>query len=199
MSMTMLRIASRTAAWRRLTTTPTRVALLSARKFLIILALVLSAQTAIADEANDAVQVLTKLWKGKSDDGTSTQFEGDSRTLRIRLVADPRKDGVVRNETTEAPFKFLQTTDPSDYLIVTCHKERKCVLVSCLFKRACVSSTAVMHDPIYRDPERERTVYSKQWWAAGWANPSDIERVTQALRILIQLNAPQQFDTLKQK
>jgi hypothetical protein len=172
----------------------------SAGKFLVTFILAVCVQTALADEASDAVQVLERLWKAKSDDGTATQFVGDSQILRIRM-AGQGKDGVVRIETTEAPFRFLQIADPSGFLrssdsALSCYQKRECVFVSCLFDRACVSSTVVMHDPVYRDPEREGTFYSKQRWAAGGVNPNDIERVTQALRILIRLNAPPQFDPL---
>ena len=148
------------------------------------LALVVGMQTAIADEAGDAVEVLSRLWK-HSYRGAATQFVGDSQTLRIRLTGGPREDGTVFTQTTEAPFRFLEIPTPDlnwSSLLGECHQERSCILVACVFKRLCVSEAWVDHDPIYQDPEREHTTYSKRNFAVGWVNPADAENVKQALR-----------------
>jgi hypothetical protein len=164
------------------------------RKFLVILALAISAQTAIADEASDAVQVLSRLWKGASDHGSATQFMGDSKIFRIR-TAGQMDDGIVYVETSEAPFRFLQIPDfPSDLLWTECFRARQCISVACLFKRECISLTEVEHDPVYQDPQREATHYFKRAEAGGYLNPADADSVTQALRTLIRLNAVPPFD-----
>jgi hypothetical protein len=113
----------------------------SAGKFLITLALAVSVRTALADEASDAVQVLTRLWRGHDDSGWVTQFIGDSRTFKMRRVGQ-LTDGTVAIVTTEAPFKFLQISEP-DVRYDVCLRAQRCLVVTCLFKRPCISSTVV--------------------------------------------------------
>ena len=79
-------------------------------KLLVILTLVVGVQSAAADEATDAVQVLSRLWKGPSDHGSASQFVGDSKTFRMRVTGQ-MDDGIVYIKTSEAPFRFLQIPD----------------------------------------------------------------------------------------
>jgi hypothetical protein len=164
------------------------------RRLLVILVLAVSAQTAVADEASDAVQVLSRLWKGPSDHGSASQFVGDSKTFRMR-ISGQMDDGTVYIETTEAPFRFLQIRSfPTEVLWMSCFQARTCVNVACLFGRECFSMTEVEHDPVYQDPQREATHYFKSREAGGYVNPKDADSVTQALRTLIRLNAAPPFN-----
>lgn len=126
---------------------------------IIIVALFSTIQTAIADEAADAVQVLSKLWKGKSDTG-SHQFVGDSKTYKMRLVGQT-DDGTVYVLTNEAPFRLLEISDAPEGVWFQCFHDHKCLVVGCRFKRECIYETEVKSDPVYRDPQREGTYYSK--------------------------------------
>jgi hypothetical protein len=157
-----------------------------------IVALVGSIHTAIADEASDAVQVLSKLWRGE-DGKHSTEFIGDSKTFRIRDVYRS-SDGTVSSVTTsEASFRHLEKDPyPRDFLG---HRlDKPAVGVRCLFKRPCISRTGVIYDPVYRDRER-RVSYPEVPHYYGFVTPSDGDNVRRALGTLIlRLNAAPPFE-----
>jgi hypothetical protein len=78
----------------------------AAQRLMVILALAGTVHSAAADEATDAVQVLSKLWTGTDFGGSATQFVGDSTSFRMRVVTR-NSDGTVSVATSEAPFGFL--------------------------------------------------------------------------------------------
>jgi hypothetical protein len=164
------------------------------RKIIVILALAGGVQTAAADEASDAVQTLSKLWKGDSAIGSSSQFVGDSKTFRMRTVGQT-DDGRAYVITSEAPFKFLTIPDsPLSAIWEECLDADNCVLVACLFERECIVDTEVEDDPVYRDPQREATHYFKRAEGGGYVNPANAHSVRRALHTLIELNAASPFD-----
>ncbi len=159
------------------------------RKLMVILALVGGVQTAVADEASDAVRTLSKLWKGHSAIGSWSQFVGDSKTFRMR-TAGRTEDGRAYVTTSEAPFKSLTIPDsPLNAIWEDCLDADNCVLVACLSERECIVDTEVEHDLDYRDPQRKADHYFKRAELGGYVNPAHAHSVLRALRILIQLNA----------
>lgn len=162
------------------------------RKLIVILALAGGVQTAAADEASDAVQTLSRLWKGDSAIGSSSQFVGDSKTFRMR-TAGQTGDGRAYVITSEAPFRFLTIPDsPLSAIWEECLDTDNCVLVACLFERECIVETEVEDDP--GDPQREATHYFKRAEGGGYVNPANAHSVGRALRTLIELNAAPPFD-----
>ncbi len=157
------------------------------RKLIVILALAGGVQAAAADEASDAVQTLSKLWKGNSASGSSSQFVGDSNTFRMR-TAGQTDDGTAYVITSEAPFRFLTIPDsPLSAIWEECLEADNCVLVACLLERECIVETKVENDP--GDPQREVTHYFKRAEGGGYVNPPNAHSVGRALRSLIELNA----------
>jgi hypothetical protein len=160
----------------------------TSRKLIIIATLIGSIQTAIADEAADAVQVLSQFWKGASEHGSVSQFVGDAKTHKMR-DAGQMDDGTAYVETSEAPFRFLKVSDAPDGLYSSCFFDHSCVVVDCLFKRECIINTEVESDPVYQDPQREGTHYFKRAEDGGYVTPANADVVKQDLRTLIRLNA----------
>jgi hypothetical protein len=168
--------------------------MLALRHLVIFLVLAGPDQTALADEASDAVRTLSTLWKGKSATGSASQFVGDRQTFRMRLVGQT-EEGVVYVETSEAPFRFLTIPEfPLSSIYEGCFTAGTCVLVRCLFKRECIFMTEIEHDPVYKDARREATHTFQRAEEGGFVNPADAQRVREALRTLIGLNAAPPFD-----
>jgi hypothetical protein len=165
-----------------------------------VASLCFDANSAVADEADDAVQILSTMWKGMSE-RYSTEFTGDSKTLRIRLEGKS-DDGTVFVHTDETSFRFLQITDPAaresyvGYLGPDCESRAvSCVAVACIGRRSCISTKTAKYDPVYHDPRREGTESSPNSWsvAMGYVNPMNHDKVLEALRTLIRLNAAPPF------
>jgi hypothetical protein len=138
------------------------------------------------------------LWNGRTEI-YSSKFTGDSKTFRIRWDFK-HDDGTVAVYTDEAPIKFLQITDPvtAGFHGPDCSGSGdvrfagvRCVAVACLFGRKCISSKMVHYDPVYHDPKREGTESfpNSGSEAMGYVNPMNGDKVTEALRTLIRLNA----------
>ena len=159
-----------------------------------VIALASDVQCAIADEAADAVQVLSTVWKGTFDYGSTSQFVGDSKTFKMQTVTRS-SDGTVSVLTSEAPFRYLESPDtfPS-YLGATCLPERGCIFVRCLFDRDCIVQEQVTYDPVYQDPKLKGTAYFKRSEEGGAVKPADADNVKRALRTLMRLNAAPPFD-----
>ncbi len=163
-----------------------------------ILALAGTIHPAAADEAVDAVEVLSKLWTGTDFGGSTTQFVGDSKTFRMRVVTR-NSDGTVSVATSEAPFRFLDENldaTPSAAWAPYCFPQRQCIFVQCLYKRECISIVEVTSDPVYQDPKLQNTGYLKRSEEEGAVKPTDADAVKQALRTLIRVNAAPPFDPL---
>ena len=164
-----------------------------------VASLCFDANSAIADEADDAVQILSTLWKGRTE-YDSSEFTGDSKTLRIRSEAK-RSDGTVFVYTDETSFRFLQIADPAtveEYPV--CRSSAvSCVAVACLFGRDCISIKFVGYDPVYHDPKRETTgSLPNSSSSLGYVNPLNRDKVLEALRTLIRLNAAPPFVSPRQ-
>ena len=162
-----------------------------------VASLCFDANSAIADEADDAVQILSTLWKGGTEHYTN-EFTGDSKTFRLRWESEGWDGGIVLVKTDETSFRFLEIADPatwSDFIDPNCKGSGACVMVTCLFGRSCVSSKIVFYDPVYHDPRRERTESfpNSTTGTMGYVNPMNYDKVLEALRTLIRLNAPPPF------
>lgn len=166
-------------------------------KLTMIIWLIGGIQAAMADEAGDAVQVLSNLWKGTFDGEngrTTTEFFGDSKNFKMRSVAHA-SDGTVTVWDAMAPFRFLETADDSlgnpgaSNLGANCVPESGCIFVRCLYKRDCISVRQNTYDPVYHDPKYQSTGYFKRPQASGAVKSADAESARNALRTLIRLNA----------
>ena len=166
---------------------------------LIIVWLIGGVQAAMADEAGDAVQVLSKLWKGTFDSSTkghiTTEFVGDAKDFKMRWTAY-QTDGTVAVLDGRAPFRFLEIADDSllPNLVVSCVPESECIYVRCLYKRDCVSVQQITYDPVYRNPAYQSIAHVERPEASGAVKPADAESVRQALGTLIRLNAAPPFE-----
>ena len=159
------------------------------RKLIVILVLAGGVQPAAADEASDAVQTLSKFWKGDSAAGSSSEFVGDSKIFRMR-TAGRTDDGRAYVTTSEAPFRLLTIPEtPLSAIWEDCLDADNCVMVACLFERECIAETEVEDGPASRDPQRETTHYFKRAEGGGYVDPADAHRVGRAVRTLIELNA----------
>jgi hypothetical protein len=159
----------------------------------LIVVMVGSIHAAIADEASDAVQVLSKLWEASLDandqDGKPYTlryvFVGDGKTFKMRVVAR-YKDGEVGDSVDEAPFRVLEEgvifdlKDPSPLLLVG---------VQCLFDHHCIYRT--IYDP-NAQPKKTRVRASH-----AAVDPANYDRVRQALHTLLRLNAAPPFEPPK--
>ena len=101
------------------------------RKPMVIVVLAASIQTAIADEATDAVQVLSKLWTAKLDANNqfvsegktykaANAFVGDEKTYKMRKVYRS-DDGTIEDITDEAPFNSLKRTQCLSFSLCILH------------------------------------------------------------------------------
>jgi len=165
----------------------------TAIKLIIVLSLIGGVQAAMADEARDAVQVLSDLWKGTFDDPKgriTTEFLGDGKDLKMRWVAHA-SDGTVTVWDAMAPYRFLEIADDSlgNLGFTTCHPESECIFVRCLYQRDCISVRQTTYDPVYRDPKFQSTGRFTRPEGSGAVKPADAESVRQALSTLIRLNA----------
>jgi hypothetical protein len=163
------------------------------RGLMVIVVLAGSIHIGVADEASDAVQVLSRLWAGEKD-GNARQFVGDSQTFKMRAVFHS-SDGTVEVTTFEAPFRYFQEDPRPSWGIVGVRVSEPAVGVQCIFERECIISTGVRYDPVYRNPKLEgKFTYPREAHQYGPVKPSDAETVRQALRTLIRLNAAPPFD-----
>jgi hypothetical protein len=180
----------------------------SNRKLMATIALVGTIHAASADEASDAVQVLSKLWTATLDaneqlasDGKAYQnhmfvgnrywFVGDVKTCKMRDVYH-KKDGTVEDSTDVALFRFLE-----EYPTLTFRNipPSSVVGVKCLFERRCVNRETLTHDPIYNPKDKpKKTEPRLMSYSFGVVSPADADSVRQALRTLIKLNAPPPFE-----
>jgi hypothetical protein len=172
--------------------------MLTVVKSTMIIWLIVGVQAAVADETGDAVQVLSKLWKGTFDSSTkghvTTEFVGDAKNFKMRWTAY-QSDGTVAVLDGGAPFRFLEIADDSlNNLVVGCVPESECIYVRCLYKRDCVSVRQVTYDPVYRDPKYQSITLFQRPEASGAVKPADAESVRQALGTLIRLNAAPAFE-----
>jgi hypothetical protein len=170
----------------------------TAAKLIIIVWLIGGVQAAMADEAGDAVRVLSSLWKGTFDSSTkghiTTEFVGDAKDFKMRWTAYAT-DGTVAVLDGRAPFRFLEIADNSlSDLVVSCVPESECIYVRCLYKRDCVSVRQTTYDPVYRDPKYQSISHVMRPEANGAVKPADAESVRQALGTLIRLNAAPPFE-----
>jgi hypothetical protein len=170
----------------------------AAQRLMVILALAGTVHSAAADEATDAVQVLSKLWTGRDFGGSATQFVGDSTSFRMRVVTR-NSDGTVSVATSEAPFGFLDENldaTPSAAWAPHCFPQRQCIFVQCLQKRECISIVLVTSDTVFHDPRFESRGSLKRSEQEGAVKPTDADTVKRALRTLIRVNAVPPFDPL---
>jgi len=162
-------------------------------KLIFIVWLIGGIQSAMADEASDAVQVLSNLWKGTFDSPKGrikSEFLGDVKDLKMRWVAY-MPDGTVTVWDAKAPFRFLEIADnPSGTLEINCAPESECIFVRCLFNRDCITAQQTTYDPVYRDPGHQSRGNFNRSEGSGAVKPADAESVRQALGTLIRLNAP---------
>jgi len=158
----------------------------------MIIWLIGGVQAALADEAGNAVQVLSDLWKGTFDSQkgrVATEFVGDVKNFKMRWVAH-QTDGTATVLDATAPFRFLEIADDSlGNLGVTCVPTSGCIFVRCLYRRDCISIRQNTYDPVYHDPKYQSTGYFKRPEHSGAVKPADAESVRQALSTLIRLNA----------
>src|SRR5215831_16112890 len=133
----------------------------SNRNLMATVALVGSIHAASADEASDAVQVLSKLWQANLEaryEGCGgwkilkTEFVGDGKMYKMRRVAR-FENGKVDDSIDEAPFRVLEE-DLGGIVgisIVPCDNPQSSarVGVTCLFGRDCITTTTLTYDPIY--------------------------------------------------
>ena len=161
-------------------------------KLIFIVWLIGGIQSAMADEAGDAVQVLSNLWKGTFDSPKGrikSEFLGDVKDLKMRWVAY-MPDGTVTVWDAKAPFRFLEIADhPLGTLEVNCAPESECIFIRCLFDRDCINARQTTYDPVYRDPKYQSRGEFKRREGSGAVKPADAESVRQALSTLIRLNA----------
>ena len=162
-------------------------------KLIFIVWLIGGIQSAMADEASDAVQLLSNLWKGTFDSQKGrikSEFLGDVKDLKMRWVAY-MPDGTVTVWDAKAPFRFLEIADnPSGTLEINCAPESECIFVRCLFNRDCITAQQTTYDPVYRDPGHQSRGNFNRSEGSGAVKPADAESVRQALGTLIRLNAP---------
>ena len=162
-------------------------------KLIIIVWLIGGILSAMADEAGDAVQVLSNLWKGTFDSPKGrikSEFLGDVKDLKMRWVAY-MPDGTVTVWDAQAPFRFLEIADhPLGTLEINCAPESECIFVRCLFNRDCITAQQTTYDPVYRDPGHQSRGNFNRSEGSGAVKPADAESVRQALGTLIRLNAP---------
>ena len=157
----------------------------TAIKLIIVVWLIGGVQAAVADEAHDAVQVLSDLWKGTFDDPKgriTTEFFGDGKDLKMRWVAHS-SDGTVTVWDAMAPYRFLEIADSSlgNLPVVTCHPDSECVFVRCLYQRDCISVRQITYDPVYHDPKFQSSGRFERREGSGALKPADAESVRQAL------------------
>ncbi len=167
-------------------------------KLMATVALAGAIHTAAADEAVDAVEVLSQLWTGTDLGGSTTHFVGDSKTFRMRVVTR-NSDGTVSVATSEAPFRFLhESLDAtlSGAWAPNCFPQRQCIFVQCLYKRECISVVLVNSDTVYHDPRFESRGSLKRSEQGGAVKPTDADTVERALRTLIRVNVVPPFDPL---
>jgi hypothetical protein len=166
--------------------------MVTAIKLTTIIWLIGGVQAAMADEAGDAVHVLSNLWKGTFDSQkgrVTTEFVGDGKNFKMRWVAY-QSDGTVTVLDGAASFRFLEIADDSlGNLGVTCVPTSECIFVRCLYKRDCISIRQNTYDPVYNDPKYQSTQSLRRPEASGAVKPADAESVRQALSTLIRLNA----------
>jgi hypothetical protein len=167
----------------------------TAIKLIIVVWLIGGVQAAMADEARDAVQVLSDLWKGTFDDPKgriTTEFVGDGKDLKMRWVAYV-SDGSVTVWDAMVPYRFLEIADGpiggSLGNLITCHPESECVFVRCLYQRECIPVRQNTYDPVYHDPRFLSSGRFQRREVSGAVKPADAESVRQALSTLIRLNA----------
>ena len=80
-------------------------------KLIFIVWLIGGIQSAMADEAGEAVQVLSNLWKGTFDSQMGrikSEFVGDVKNLKMRWVAY-QPDGTVTVWDAQAPSGSLKS------------------------------------------------------------------------------------------
>src|SRR5262249_24746851 len=158
----------------------------SNRNLMATVALVGSIHAASADEASDAVQVLSKLWRGE-DGEHSMQFVGDSKTFKMRSVYRS-SDGTVSVTNSAAPFRFLEEDPNAGWGLGGIPVDKPAVGVKCLFERECIFRSGVIYDPVYRNPKLERSVtYPSESYTYGLVKPSDGDNVRRVLRTLFRL------------
>jgi len=144
-----------------------------------VVALVGSIYAASADEASDAVQVLSKLWAANIDASycggskiLKTKFVGDGKIYRMRSIFQ-LEDGKVDDSVEEAPFRILEEGLPKgivhcdhlwapsvDYFGTPPPSSVVAVGVRCLFGRDCIETTTLTYDPIYKPnapPKKRRS------------------------------------------
>jgi hypothetical protein len=67
--------------------------------------------------------------------------------------------------------------------------------VRCLFGRDCIQRRGLKYDPVYNSKAQpEITGYMSISWSYGVVNPTDVERVRQALQTLLRLHAAPPFE-----
>jgi hypothetical protein len=170
----------------------------AAPKLMATVALAGAIHTAMADEASDAVQVLSRLWTGTDLGGSTTNFVGDSKTFRMRVVTR-NSDGTVSVATSEAPFGVLDENldaTPSAAWAPYCFPQRQCIFVQCLQKRECISVVLVTSDTVFHDSRFESRGSLKRSEQEGAVKPTDADTVKRALRTLIRVNAVPPFDRM---
>jgi hypothetical protein len=99
------------------------------------------------------------------------------------------EDGTVDHHIDEAPFRFLEE-NPSPSLRYPPYLE-----VRCLLQRTCIQKTLLTYDPIHRPNEEPQKIGPLKFnFSFGAARPTDSDRVKQALRTLLRLNAAPPFE-----
>jgi len=193
----------------------------SYRNLIASVALVGSIHAASADEASDAVQVLSKLWKANLEAGNQvcggwkilkTEFVGDGKMYKMRLI-HRLEDGKVEDSVDEAPFRFLEEGLPGGGTVpMHCRYQWSAarVGVRCLFERDCIATTTLTYDPIYNpnaQPKMRRSVggpgppdgppMTSDPVSFGAVDPANADSVRRALRTLLRLNAAPPFEPSK--
>jgi hypothetical protein len=190
------------------------------RKLMVVVVMVGSIHAASADEASDAVQVLSKLWAANIEASycadlkiLKTEFVGDGKMYKMRLIFR-LEDGKVEDSVDEAPFRFLEDERLKwggilhcRYVWSSARGPSSVVGVRCLFGRDCIETTTLTYDPIYKPnapPKTRRSGRAPEELPAisdpvsyGAVDPANADAVRRALHTLLRLNAAPPFEPPK--
>lgn len=118
--------------------------------FLMIVMLASGFSKTFAEDTTEAVQILSKQWKGVGSYGEQAAyasaivagaeygFVGDNKTFKRRTLTY-NHDGTVSVATSEAPFQYLEVD--SDPVLFQGETFKTVVGVRCLFGRDCIFTT----------------------------------------------------------